>query len=64
MGSIGRRMSFLTFSIKSDPGGIEKVWFSLSKTMLFDKKPIPKEKLRKMRSGKETLARGYCTKVQ
>ena len=54
-----RRMSFFTFSIKSDPGEIEKVWFSLSKTIVFDPKPTSKEKLRKMRSGKETLARGF-----
>ena len=40
-----RRMSFLTFSIKSDPGEIEKVWFSLCKTIVFDPKPIPKKKL-------------------
>ena len=36
----GRRMSFLTFSIKSDPGDIEKIWFSLSKTMIFHNRPF------------------------
>ena len=40
----GRRMSFLTFSRKSDPVDIEKVWLSLIKTIAFDKKPDPQTK--------------------
>ena len=47
----GRRMSFLTFSRKADPLDLQKQWFSLSKTILFDLGGCPEEKLRKMRPG-------------
>ena len=56
-------ISFLTFSKKSDPRDIEKVWLSLCETISFEKKPTLKQNLRKMRLGKETLAPGCCTKV-